>query len=111
MKLTIDLNEEKILKKVTNERFGKFVSNSWKILINPYTPHDTGVLEDTVEISPFELHYKSPYSSAVYDNNRNVTFHQTYNPFATDHWDEKAAEAGQLNKLYRTLNSYLNTGR
>ena len=33
--------------------------------------------------------------------------YQKKNPFSTDHWDIKAAEAGQLNKLYQSINNYL----
>lgn len=32
------------------------------------------------------------------------------NPFATDHWDEKAAEAGQADKLVQIINNALNNG-
>ena len=44
MEVKIDLNEPKIIKKVTNDRFGLFVSNEWKRLIDPYTPRDTGIM-------------------------------------------------------------------
>ena len=37
--------------------------------------------------------------------------YQKKNPYSTDHWDIKAAEAGQLNKLYRTLNNATKSGR
>ena len=33
------------------------------------------------------------------------------NPMATDHWDEKAAQAGQTDKLVQIINSALNSGR
>ena len=37
--------------------------------------------------------------------------YQKENPYSTDHWDEKAAKAGQLDKLYRTLNDGLSSGQ
>lgn len=118
MKISINLNEPQILAKVQNERFGKYVSLEWKRLIDPYTPRDTGLLMgaigQTVDILPFKSHYKEPYASAVYFNTRGVRFITQgtgRNPFATDHWDVKAEQAGQKDKLYRTLNSALQSGR
>ena len=115
MNLRIDLNEPQILEKVTSDRFGLYVSHEWKRLVNPYTPFDTGALigrlGQTVDELPFKLHYKVPYASAVYDNTRGVKFKTAKSPFATDHWDEKAAAAGQLNKLYRIINKGLKTGQ
>lgn len=113
MKLRIDLNEPQILEKVTNDRFGRFVSLEWKKLIDPYTPRDTGALMgvtgQTVDILPFQLHYKSKYATRVYYGSY-MNF-QKKNPYSTDHWDEKAEQAGQKDKLYRTLNNALRSGR
>ena len=60
MELRVDLNEPQILKKVTNDSFGEFVSHHWKLLINEYTPKDTGELERNVTELPFALHYRQP---------------------------------------------------
>ena len=113
MNLRIDLNEPRIREKVTSDRFGLLVSNEWKRLIDPYTPRDTGVLMgitgQTVDIKPFKLHYKSKYAEAVYYGS-NMTF-QKKNPYSTYEWDVKAAETGQLDKLYRTLNNALQSGQ
>ncbi len=112
--LTIKLDEGKILRKVTNDKFGLFISQSWKRLIDPYTPQKTGLLigrtGSTVQFKPFEIQYNTIYSEHVYfSNGRN--FFKELSPFATDHWDIKAANAGQLNKLYRTANNALQSGR
>ena len=109
MELRIDLNEPQILQKVTSNKFGLLVSHEWKRLINPYTPRDTGLLEQNVTELPFKLHYKQPYAVYVY-NGEDMQF-QKNNPYSTDHWDIKAAQAGQLNKLYRTINNALQSGR
>ena len=58
MEVKIDLNEPKILAKVQNDRFGLFVSQSWKRLLDPYTPRDTGILEETATLSPWQIYYK-----------------------------------------------------
>jgi hypothetical protein len=118
MNLRIDLNEPRIREKVTSDRFGRLVSLEWKRLLDPYTPRDTGVLMgvtgQTVDVKPFKLHYKVPYAEAVYYNRRGVEFitqGSGRNPYATDHWDIKAEQAGQKDKLYRTLNDALQSGQ
>ncbi len=140
MNLLIDLNEPKIREKVTSDRFGLFVSREWKQLINPYTPRDTGIMEQTAKVRPWEIEYIQPYSAYQYfgeiyvdpqtgasgfitdegwksrkgvkkvPSGRPLQY-QKNNPYATDHWDEKAAKAGQLDKLYRTLNNGLQSGQ
>ncbi len=128
----IDLNEPQIIKKVTNDRFGLFVSNEWKRLIDPYTPRDNGLMMQTAHKRPFEIEYIQPWSHYVYegilyvDPNTGSSWagfgvekiptgkpldYQKKNPYSTDHWDVKAAQAGQLTKLYRTLNAGLRSGR
>ena len=114
MNVRINLNESKIQNKVTNDRFGLFVSKEWKRLIDPYTPRDTSMLMQKVKIMPFKLHYKAPYAAVVYINSRGARFITQgtgRNPFATDHWDVKAGKAGQKAKLYRTINTARKTGQ
>lgn len=116
MNVRIDLNEPKILAKVQNDRFGTFVSQSWKRLIDPYTPRDTGILQDTAEIYPWKIRYKGQKSSngkfvaAYVYYNKGANF-QKKNPYSTYEWDKAAAEAGQLDKLTRTLNNALQSGQ
>jgi hypothetical protein len=109
MNLIIDLNEPKILDKVTSNRFGLLVSNEWKRLIDPYTPRDTGIMQDTAELSAFHIHYKTPYATRIYYG-KGYNF-QKKNPYSTYEWDVKADRAGQKDKLYRTLNNALQSGR
>lgn len=132
MNCEVHLNKAHIIRKVTNDRFGLFLSNEWKRLINPYTPKDNGIMMQTALLRPFEIEYIQPYSHFMYmgivyvDPETNSPWarfgvekvptsrkleYQKNNPFATDHWDIKAAEAGQLNKLYRILNNGLESGR
>lgn len=106
MELKIDINNPKIIKKVTNNKFGLFISHEWKRLIDPYTPRDTGTLMNDVSEDAFSIHYNTKYASNVYYG-ENMNF-QKKNPYATYEWDVKASKAGQLNKLYRSANNYLN---
>ena len=113
MKGRVDLNAQKIMSKVTNDRFGLFVASEWRRLLNPYVPRDTGTLMGasarTVDVKPFTIHYRSKYASYVYYGT-GMNF-QKKNPYATHHWDVAAAQAGQKNKLYRTINNALQSGK
>lgn len=109
MEVKIDLNEPKILGKVQNDRFGLFVSQSWKRLLDLYTPRDTGTMEETATLSPWQIYYKQKYASAVYYG-YDFNF-QHKNPYSTYEWDIKASQSGQLDKLYRTLNNALQSGK
>ena len=133
------MNEPHIREKVTSDRFGLLVSNEWKRLINPYTPKDTGIMMQSARLRPWEIEYIQPYSAYMYygevyvdpvtgaggylgskgwfsrpgvkkvPSGRPLQY-QKNNPYATDHWDEKAEQAGQKDKLYRTLNNALQSG-
>ena len=109
MELKINLNEPRIKEKVTSDRFGLLVSNEWKRLIGPYTPRDTGTMQDTATLNPWQIHYKQKYASRVYYG-EDFNF-QKKNPYSTYEWDIAAEKAGQKDKLYRTLNNALQSGR
>ena len=110
MNLRIDLNEPRIREKVTGDKFGLLVSNEWKRLIDPYTPRDTGLMQETAKIYPWKIHYiQKDYPEKVYYG-YDLNF-QKKNPYSTYEWDIKAAQAGQLDSLYRTLNNALQSGR
>ena len=110
MEIKVDLNEPKILEKVTSDEFGLFVAQQWKKQIDPYTPRDTQTMQNNVRFYPFKIHYFTPdYPAKVYYG-YNFNF-QHKNPYSTYEWDIKAAQAGQLDKLYRTLNAGLQGGR
>lgn len=109
MNLRIDLNEPRIREKVTSDRFGLLVSNEWKRLIDPYTPLDTGTMQGSARVQPWKIHYTAKSSEHVYYM-RDATF-QKKNPYSTYEWDIAAEKAGQKDKLYRTLNNALQSGR
>lgn len=109
MELKINLNEPRIREKVTSDRFGLLVSNEWKRLIDPYTPRDTGTMQGSARVQPWKIHYTAKYSEYVYYMS-NAKF-QKKNPYSTYEWDVAAEKAGQKDKLYRTLNNALQSGR
>lgn len=114
----ITLNETKIKNKITNDKVGQIAAEEWKKLINPYTPRDTGALEDKAVVTPWKIAYNpvgNPsasypsgyhYAPKVYYSEA-LNFQKTHNPYATHHWDKAAEQAGQKSNLYRVLNSKL----
>ena len=109
MNLRIDLNEPRIREKVTSDRFGRLVSLEWKRLLDPYTPRNTGTMQGSAKVQPWKIHYTANYSEYVYYMS-NAKF-QKKNPYSTYEWDIAAKNAGQVDKLTRTLNNALQSGR
>ena len=114
MNLRIDLNEPRILAKVTSDEFGLEAAKEVKTQYDPFTPKETGALMGAigalVETRPWQNWHKADYAENVYYNNRGVTFITSgsgMNPYATDHWDLKMAQAGKLSNVYRSLNNWL----
>ena len=109
MNLRIVLNEPRIREKVTSDRFGRLVSLEWKRLIDPYTPRDTGTMQGSARVQAWKIHYTANYSEYVYYMS-NAKF-QKKNPYSTYEWDIAAKNAGQVDKLTRTLNNALQSGQ
>lgn len=57
---------EEAYRKLQNPSFGLFLAHQWKRLINPYTPHREGNLEQNVTYEPFAITYNAPYSHYQY---------------------------------------------
>lgn len=104
--IKIELHEKNIFDKVQNDRFGLFLAQDWKRLINPFTPHRDGPLEDTAQVRPFEIEYIQPYSHYVYYG-ETFNFRRDANPYATYEWDKAAEKAGQKEKLIKSVDQYL----
>lgn len=111
--VNISINEPKIINKVTNDSLGLNVAKEWKELISPYTPRDTGRLEETAKLSPWTITYAPAnqyngfvYASKVY-NGVDLNFQKTHNPYATHHWDKAAEQAGKKTELYNIINNKL----
>lgn len=112
--IQFNLDESKIIRKVDNDRFGLLVAKTWRDLIDPYVPYRTGQLAgvagETVETNPWEIWYRMQYAEDVYYSS-GWDFAKDQHPAATDHWDEKAKQAGREAMLYRTLNNTLQSGQ
>lgn len=116
VKVRVDLNEPRILQKVLNERFGVFVANEWKRLVDPYTPRDTGTMQDTAKVSPWTITYDAMSADGTKSYAAYVYYGKDYNfkknnPYSTYEWDKAAANAGQTDKLERTINAAIGSGQ
>lgn len=97
MNIKIVIDDAKVLAKVKNPEIGLFTSHEWKRLLNPYTPRNTGMLEQNVTYGPYWIRYNQEYAVYVYYGDR-MNF-QKKNPLACAHWDRAAAAAGQAQLL------------
>ncbi len=64
----VKLNMPRILNKVENDTFGKFLAKEWARLIDPYVPSspEAQLREHITYPKPFLLRYDQPYSRYMY---------------------------------------------
>jgi len=103
--------EEKIRKKGQTVLF---MAETWRRLINPFTPMDTGYLaNDGVNIvSEGQLgiiHYQASYARKCYDGT-NIQFQRHKHPFASAKWDEAGKRAGKKEVLIKDVEEYIRRG-
>lgn len=111
MRLTVSevkINIPKHLAKVNDNRFWLYAAQQWHRLYSPYVPMRTGMLMNTVRITPHQVEHTVPYAAAMYNGRFN--FRKDQHPLASREWD-KAAKATQLPKLVRSLQGYVDSGR
>lgn len=105
----VEVNEGQIKKDISNllnsNKFGLFLAQEWKRLIQPYTPHRDGNL-DSPNVSAFEIEYNVPYDYYQYYG-EDFNFRRDHNIYATYEWDKTAEKAGQADKLIRSANAWL----
>lgn len=99
----------KNIQKIENPQFWLYGANEWHRLISPFTPMDTGNLDQNVTVTPKKIQYNMPYSTIVYD--RNANFRKDQHPLASKEWDKAAIAAGKDKELIATLQDYVNSGK
>ena len=134
MKFDFELNLDRhrdIARVSESNNFWLEAAKEWWKLLKPYTPMDTGILCETVNLSPKTIEYTSPYANYIYngelytDQNGRTWVRQyekkpvnTHRPLhikrnehseATSHWDI-AAQQTQLPKLIETLQGHIDSG-
>ena len=105
MPVVKNIDKKAILNAVQlDDEFGMYAANSWRKLVEPYVPYNTGRLCNDVTIKPFAVQYNAPYASEVYESNMN--FRKDKHPLATAHWNEVASPA-VMDYFVRDLQSYI----
>lgn len=112
------INTQELLSRVRNPSFWSFAANEWHRLITPYTPMETGVLAESVNIKGESgggfVEYTAPYAHYQYSGRshggRKLNYSREKHPLASAEWD-KAAEPVQKPKLVRAMQKYIDTGR
>lgn len=110
---SVNIDENKILQKITNDNFGLKVATEWKKLIGPFTPRDTGRTEDEAVVYPWQIAYNpvdpitgTHYAQKIYYG-VGINFQTTHNPYATHHWDKAAEQSGKKTELYDIINNQI----
>ena len=132
-KVQIKLKKAQIREKLQNDKLGRYTAKTWHKLMEPYTPRNNGLLYRNVRYQPFQIHYYSEYANYMYEGKvyvdpvtgspwarknvrkiptaRTFSYRKTMSPYATDHWDIVAEKAGQKDKLYRSINRAIRSGK
>lgn len=110
------INLAEILSKINDKRVWLFAAEEWYRLISPYTPHNTGNLEQNVTIgsaftgglleSKGTITYNVPYSLPVYYG-KNMNFRKDHNPKASAEWDKRAIQEKQDEKLIEATAKFI----
>lgn len=118
---------QQILDRILDDDAMTYAHTRLHAYCSDYVPMDSGALDQTVDITPEYVHYKSPYAhfqweGLVFVDERgstyalpnhskhptNTTLHHStdHHPLATSHW-EVAAMAAHKGDLCRDIEAYL----
>lgn len=98
-------NIPKISKRIFSDAVRKYANTRLHAYCSPYVPMDTGMLDQTVDITPKYVHYKVPYANRVHEG-ENMNFSKDKHPLATSHW-EKAAMTVKGQQLADEITAYI----
>lgn len=90
-------NEKETIRRIFGDGVKVYANDRLHAYCSPYVPMDTGMLDQTVDITKDYVHYKVPYAHRVYEG-KGMNFSQDKHPLATSHWDDamKVAKGQQL---------------
>ena len=129
MSLTVTWNRTpaQIAKRIFDEQTMTYVHTRLHAYCSEYVPMDSGMLDQTVDITPKYVHYKSPYahfqweglvfvdergstyalpSHSKHPTERKLQYSPDHHPLATSHW-EQAAMAAHKDDLCKDIEAYL----
>lgn len=94
----------------TNSELWTYAASTWRDLISPFVPYNTGNLCENVTIDSGEIKYNAPYALETYENARKLHFRTDKHPLASAHWDE-VAKPSQEGYLVSSLQDFINSGK
>lgn len=98
-------NEKETFRRIFGEGTMTYVHTRLHAYMSPYVPMETGMLDETVDITPKCVHYKVVYAHRQWDG-KNFHFSKDQHPLATAHWEE-AAMAAKKDDLCKDITDYL----
>ena len=109
MKITVKevtlSNQQKTVQRILGDGVKVYANTRLHAYCSPYVPMDTGMLDQTVDITPDYVHYKVPYAHKMWDGD-GLNFSKDKHPLATSHW-EKAMEVSKGKQLANDITAYL----
>ena len=128
MNISVEIfNPKKTFKRIFSDDVRKYAHTRLHAYCSPYVPMDSGALDQTVDITPDYVHYKSPYAHFQWEGKvfvddrcstyakRNTSKHATErnlkysidkHPLATSHW-ERAAMTAKGDRLAEDIETYI----
>lgn len=101
-------NPSGVANRILSSRVKKYGNTRLHAYCSPYVPMDTGMLDQTVEITEDYVHYKVPYAHYQWNGN-GFNFSRDKHPLATSHW-EKAMAVAKGAQLARDIEGYIKRG-
>ena len=126
MNISVEIfNPKKTFKRIFSDNVRKYAHTRLHAYCSPYVPMDSGALDQTVDITPDYVHYKSPYAHFQWEGKvfvddrgstyakRNTSKHATErnlkcskHPLASSHW-ERAAMTAKGDRLAEDIETYI----
>ena len=101
-------NEAKTIRRIIGDGVKVYANTRLHAYCSPYVPMDTGMLDQTVDITKDYVHYKVPYAHRVYEGD-GLNFSKDKHPLATSHWDQ-AMKVAKGQQLADDITAYIKKG-
>lgn len=120
------INANEIMSAVRGPKLGKFAATEWLRLYHSFMPYEPR----STEIEPWLIVHGEPYAHYDYEGNvrgpnvpinggeawfspkvpKTLTGKKLVFSKGSDHWDQKAKEAGQAEKLTQAIQAFIDSG-
>ena len=101
-------NGQKTIQRIIGDGVKVYANTRLHAYCSPYVPVDTGMLDQTVDITKDYVHYKVPYAHRIYEGD-GLNFSTDKHPLATANWD-KAMKVAKGQQLADDITAYIKKG-